>query len=285
MSFALTVIMVFLITNGVRAQEYQTTIKKDLQFNASGPHKLNIWNINGSVDIEGYNGSTVQIKAREIIKADNEAEVQKGVKDLSLKTEENGAGMDIYVDAPFVRIRHDAGGISYNICGNSDRKYNFRFDLTVKVPRNLNLRASTINNGDVSIKNVQGDIVAKNINGALHLERISGTTHASTVNGAITASYLSAPGSGSGFKTVNGNIRVQFPGNISAELTYDTMNGSLYTNYDDVHMMPARLKVVKNNGIPVIRYKVNKSNPIRIGNGGPQYRFHTLNGNIYITKQ
>lgn len=285
LSIVLVVAAVSVMFTDVQAQEYHATIRKELAFTGSVPHRLNIWNINGTVTVEAYNGSNVQIEARETVKADQESYVQRGVKELSLKTEENGSAIDIYIDAPFVTIRHDGEGISYNICGDSDRKYHFNFDITVKVPAKLNVRASTINNGDVRIKGVDGVIEADNVNGAIHLEHITGETHARTVNGGITATFLAAPGSGSGFQTVNGDIRVSMPGNLSADLTYDTMNGDLYTNYDDVHMLPAKLKVDKNSSLSVTRYKINKSAPLRIGNGGPQYRFHTLNGNIYVSKQ
>lgn len=63
------------------------------------------------------------------------------------------------------------------------------------------------------------------------------------------------------------------------------MNGAFYTDFPDVELLPPTVtKNQEKRGDGTI-YKMNKDTKMRIGTGGKQFKFETLNGNIYIKKQ
>ena len=149
----------------------------------------------------------------------------------------------------------------------------------------MNLDVSTVNDGNMEIKDVAGNLHVNNVNGSIAIKNAKGTTHAHTVNGAVEVNYLSNPPGQSSYYTVNGQIKVVFPANLSADLQFKSMNGEFYTDFQDAKQLPteATRTQEKNGGGTV--YKINKVTAVRIGAGGSIYKFETLNGNIYIKKQ
>jgi len=170
---------------------------------------------------------------------------------------------------------------------NDHRRIEYRCNLafTVKVPFNTNLRVSTINNGDVTVKDVTGSLHVSNINGGIEIINAKGTTHANTINGDLTVNYLSNPPEASTFYTLNGKLTATFQPNFSADLEFKTMNGAYYTDFPDVEVLPSKVSITQNKKGDGTIYRINKNSDVRIGAGGKLFKFETLNGNIYIKKQ
>lgn len=264
------------------AQKYQKVTTHNLSFQkVDGSQVIRVYNINGNVNVEGYNGKQAEVKSEKIIEANSEQDKDEGVSEMQLKTEKVGNTILVYVDAPFIHIRREDDHIHYNV-RDHDRDFEYKFNFTIKVPRNTIVHASTINNGNVSVSDVQSVVNARNVNGSVTLKDVAGKTNASTVNGKITATYTSNPQSESTFRTVNGDIDAGFQKDLSADLTFKTLNGDVYTSFDNAKIMPAKISKSHKRMGQVTKYKLSKNPPLRIGKGGPEFHFHTLNGNIYI---
>ena len=67
----------------VYAQEFKTHVSK--AFTVSGPsaNTLSIYNLEGSIKVEGYSGDKVLIEVDETISANNEDQLEKGKKEFS----------------------------------------------------------------------------------------------------------------------------------------------------------------------------------------------------------
>jgi DUF4097 and DUF4098 domain-containing protein YvlB len=102
------------------------------------------------------------------------------------------------------------------------------------------------------------------------------------VNGDIDATFSAAPKDASGFKTVNGRVNVTLPGSLSADLRLRTMNGGLYTDFDTTPL-PTAFTTERRNGR--LMYRANRYAAVRVGQGGPELTFETLNGDVQIRKQ
>lgn len=269
----------------VIAQDYSDTIERTLRFSQDDhpSNRLAVYNIQGDVTVEGYDGNEIQITARREIEG-NEREVEQALQELELVTEREGNTIYVYIDGPFINFEQEGDNhFNYNI-HNWDRDYDFVHDITIRVPKDVRVSASTINNGTVSVKNTTRQISASNVNGSVELQNIAAATEASTVNGDITINYARAPREDSDYTTVNGTIEVYYPDDLSADIRFKSMHGELYTDFEDVERLNATVETNRERSHGTLKYKVDRFAPIRIGDGGPTFKFEVLNGDVYIKK-
>lgn len=262
------------------AQEHTESIKKEVQLTNQEGNELLIKNINGPVNIEGYDGNTILLEATRTVRAKSDKYLQEGMADLSLGVQQDDNTVVIYVDAPFATLKQGKSGRwNYHVHQENSR-YEFEFDIRLRVPNKLLLEASTVNGGTVTVKNYKGPIEASHVNGGVELENVSGSSNARTVNGSITASLLSLPTSEVSYETVNGDIRVFYPESLAADVQFKTLNGDFYTDFEDISQ---KAMTKEKKGIKV--YRVNKAAVLSVNGGGSPLHFKTLNGDIYLQKQ
>ncbi|GAB3545350.1 DUF4097 family beta strand repeat-containing protein [Spirosoma fluminis] len=263
------------------AQKSEEHIAKEFTVsNTTGGSTLAIYNVNGFIKVEGYSGDKVVLEVDKEISAKNNADLETGKKEFRLQFEQKGDSIIAYIAEPFdSRPNRNRQERNHRI------DYNFNLDFTVKVPNQMNLCVSTINHGNVTVNNVTGQLKVNNINGAITLTNAKGATEARTINGDVDINYLASPPEKSSYYTLNGNIRVSYPADLSADLHFKSFQGAFYTDFPNAEVLPTQ--VVKNQerqGDKTV-YKLNKDTSIRIGKGGKALWFETFNGNIYIKKQ
>lgn len=257
--------------------EYKQHISK--QFTLQKPAESSVfalYNISGYVKVEGYSGNQVIIEVDETIATNNAEDLEIAKSEFKAGFDQKADSIIAYTAAPYDSRPHHGNN-------NTRRNYTFRLDYTVKVPNNMSIRVSTINGGEVMVKDVYGALNASNINGPISIINAKGATEAHTVNGNLTASYLAVPPA-SDYKTVNGKVEITYPASLSADLQLKSMNGQYYTDFQNTENLPSEVvKTTTRNNIGAM-YKLNKITKVRVGNGGKLFKFETLNGNIYIKK-
>ncbi|MPR35639.1 DUF4097 family beta strand repeat-containing protein [Salmonirosea aquatica] len=268
--------------SNAQKQEFKEKVTREFALTGSaGASTLVIYNLNGFIHVEGTPASKVTLEVDKQLTAKNQQELEVGKQELKLAFEQVGDTIFAYIAEPFdTRPNRDRRNWEHN------RKldYDFTLDFTVKVPRQMNLNVSTINHGDVKVSDVAGTLKVRNINGAIGLTHVSGVTDAHTINGNLEATYTTAPAEASTYYTLNGDIKISYPANLSADLQFKTFQGEFYTDFSQVEVLPAR--VVKNQeqrGDKTV-YKLNQTTSVRIGKGGKNLRFETFNGSVYIKK-
>jgi hypothetical protein len=266
-----------------RAQSYKTHVSK--QFAMQQPAAasvLAIYNVFGSIKVEGYNGDKVIMEIDETISAENAAELERGKKEFKLDFSQTKDTIMAYISEPYDTRPHN--GWRHN---DEDRHVEYKVELSfvVKVPNNINLRVSTINNGEIDIKDVYGALKVNNINGGIAIVNAKGTSDIHTINGPVTVNYLTVPTGACSYYTINGKMQVTFPKNLSADMQFKSMNGKFYTDFDEVEALPAQVTKTLDKKANGTIYKLNKTTQVRVGTGGKLFKFETLNGNIYIKKQ
>ena len=248
---------------------------------------LIIYNINGFIKVDGTAGDKVNFEVDQRITAEDKETLEAGKKEFKLVFEQKGDTIMAYVAEPFdSRPNRDAGRRN-NWRDRDDRRieYDYTLDFTVRVPREMNVRVSTVNRGDVTVHEVAGALRVRNVNGAIALTNVRGATDAHTINGNVDANYVVSPPEKSSYYTLNGNIRVNYPANLSADLQFKTFQGEFYTDFPEAQILPVQVvKTQENQGDKTV-YKLNKTTAIRVGTGGKILRFETFNGNVYIKKQ
>ncbi len=256
-----------------------------------GPDRYNadsefsIKNINGDVMVIGYEGDEIVIEGtKEIWGRKGKKVSDEDAAKFNIKVEEHDGDLFAYMEAPGVHAEFYEGKMDYHWHNDDDREdINFSFNLNIKVPKKLALNASTVNGGELRIENMMGDVNAHNVNGSVYVKDVIGLTKANTVNGDIEVWFLESPKRDTRFHTVNGTIEIYSPKDLNAVVTFESIHGELYTDFERVKTLPNRLDKQKSGD--GFRYRINKNSPIQIGDGGPEMSFEMVNGSAYIRER
>jgi DUF4097 and DUF4098 domain-containing protein YvlB len=265
-------------------QEFKQHISKEFTLQKGVGGVLALYNLNGSLNVEGYSGDKVLIEVDEVISADDNQTLEIGKKEFKLGFDQAADSIIVYIAEPFdTRPCHNCD--RWNNWNRRDIDYDFDLAFTVKVPYHMNLDISTVNKGDITVGSVAGSLRVNNVNGKITIRDAKADTWAHTINGDLTVNYLEAPTGSSEYYTLNGRLTVTFPASLSANLQFKSMNGSFFTDFPKWEVLPVKVtKNVQKRGSGT-EYKLIIDRQIRIGDGGKLFKFETLNGNIYIKRQ
>ena len=254
-------------------QEEKETIRQNFPAAA----RLEIDNVNGFIHVTGYNGSEIQMVTEKTIRAESQDRLDAAKREVKLDTTQSGDTLTFYVDGPF-RCHCDDGRSGFR--DRSHRDYRVTYDFDIKVPAATILRLGTVNGGDVRVESTTGDFDVANVNGGIEMREVAGSGPVHTVNGKISVLFARNPARNCSFKTVNGSIETSFRPGLAADVRVKTFNGQAYTDFD-VIPLPALSPVSERRDGKFI-YRADRSTGLRIGNGGPEFNFDTLNGSIRI---
>ena len=273
----LTVLPVGCAIGQSNALSEKEEIKKNFRLSDSGHRQLVVDNINGEINVVGYDGDTIELVAHKEIKAEDAEKLEEAKREIKLEIKEEKNKIVLYVDAPW----RTNDGINY--MGWHYYGYDAIYDFDLKVPHKISLYLKTINHGKVMVQSVEGEFEVNNVNAGIEMTDINGPALVRTVNGPIKVSFTRNPDSECSFKTVNGKIEVVLHDGLNANIRLKTFNGKVYTDFDAVSMPQEDRAVKEQRGSRWI-YRRGSSYGVRIGKGGPELSFDTLNGSIYVLK-
>jgi len=239
--------------------------------------RLDVDNIHGYIHVTGYNGSEIQVTAEKTIEAEDKDRLEAAKQDVKLDISRSGDTQTLFVDGPFRCHCEDRG---WGTRSRGDRGYEVIYDFDIKVPFATALRVSTVNRGDIRIENVSGNFDVSNVNRGIEMAGITGSGRVHTVNGGIKVLFTKNPTEACSFGTVNGSIETTFLPNLNADVRVKTFNGSAYTDYDVTSLPRVVTAGERHDGKFV--YRSSDFTGMRIGSGGPEFKFDTLNGSIRI---
>ena len=255
------------------------TIQKTLNFpNPSGTMEVKVDNVDGSIQVSGYDGTTVQLVVEKTTRARSKEDFQVAEKEVELKISEKGIAIELFVDGPF---RCKDGSSSHR--GSRFEGYLVNFDFQLKVPRKSDLYLRTVNHGEIAIDGVEGKYDVENVNGGVKMKEVTGSGRVYALNGGVNVLFSRNPNSESYFGSLNGNVEVGFRPDLSADLRFKTFNGGAYTDFP-VTALP-NLTPVQERSNGKFVYKSNRFFGARVGAGGPELKFDAFNGDIRITKR
>jgi hypothetical protein len=223
--------------------------------------RLRLDNVNGRVEIAGWDRNEVDIKALK------HGKTRESVDAVQINVTSNQDGITIHSEQP-------SGGTGFLefwswIMNGGDKKATV--DYAIQVPRNTRLKGISSVNGRIMIEDVNGDIEASTVNGTTQVKGAAGDLKLSTVNGRVTAELTSlGHGQAVSLNGVNGEIEAILPADANAEVTANTVNGSITSEF------PA-LVVQK-------EFPVSKKLKGTLGSGSASVKISTVNGGIRIRK-
>lgn len=271
----------FVCTCHVNGNEHeeQEKIERTLAFsNPSARKTVVVDNVNGSIHVEGYDGSEVQLVVHKKVFAETTEKLETAKHKITLDISAEDNTMVFYVDAPY---RRRDGGIDHR--GWRYYGYDAEFDFELNVPDDARIFLKTINDGDIRVQNVRGDFELDNINGGIEFGGAAGSGRVYALNGDVTVTFDKNPQSRSFFGSLNGDVEVTFLPGLAADLRFKTFNGDVYTDFPVSYLPPRQAKRKRDNGKFV--YKADRAFGARVGAGGPELEFDAFNGDIYIIEK
>lgn len=217
-------------------------------------------NVNGSIEVEGWDRGTISVFAEIRVKAPSKSEAKKIFKKIEFDVESDDGHLMIKADIP--RIRKTS---FLNFFG--DGNGSVRIDYTVKVPEGTSLDLESVN-GDIFVEGVDGHFRFKTVNGKIEAVMLGGDGEISVVNGGIDCSLESFPEGGDlDVKNINGNVTIEIPEETGAEVDIKTLNGRIRLGFDLEKTVQLKKKRVVGE----------------IGDGNGSIRIRTTNGGVRLT--
>ncbi|MFH1942908.1 MAG: DUF4097 family beta strand repeat-containing protein [bacterium] len=233
------------------------------------PGVLVIDHIKGSINVTGYDGEAVIVKASSGQRLE---EISDEIRTDGLRRVASGT----------IQLNAQEKDNTLVVQTNSHRH---TIDLDVTVPRRFNLKLKTYHSGKITVKDVTGEMEITNVNGDVILDGIKGSAVVNTIDGDIFVRFTEVtPGIPMAFTSIEGKIDVTFPQDLRARLKIKTDNGEIFSNYE---IQMEKRKIQGDRSDVTGLYKVSLEDWVQgtINGGGPELLFKSLEGNIYIRKQ
>ncbi len=228
----------------------------------------------GGITVRGYDGHEVLVETRTRPAGERGEEHRelpdraRGMHRLELP---GNSGLDVVEDDNVVTIKTDS--------------WRQGSDLVISVPRKSSLELKCMNGGDINIEGVDGEIDADDLNGKVAVKNVSGSVVAHSLNGEVTVTIdridTSKPMS---FSTMNGDIDVTLPPSTKGDFRMKTDNGEIFSDFEVKLDRSAPITTSASGRATDGKFRVHMDRTIRgtVNGGGPEYRFNSFNGSIYI---
>ena len=244
----------------------QQTAQPDFRWEKAIPagQLVRVHNLNGDVDVAPSTSGKVEVTGVRRGGA-------RGRDDVNVEVVEVADGLvicamfrdaDMQCDERGMRVQHGPRRRS-----RDDDWDDLRIDITVRLPRGLEVHAGSVS-GDVTVAGAEGDLRVSSVSGDVRLDTPKASrVRASSVSGDVDVRIRELTGTGAlSFTSVSGNVAIDLPKNVDADVTMRTVSGSMESDF------PLTL-----NG------RVNRrSFEARIGKGGRELELRTVSGDVRI---
>jgi len=156
--------------------------------------------------------------------------------------------------------------------------------IVARVPRRASLTLSTVNDGEIVVRDIVGDLQLENINGPITATNITGSVIAESVNNPITIGLAGVPAGGAtSLSSLNGDITLTLPASAKAELHLDSARGEIVSDFE-LDVKPSKPRIERTEGRGGVSVTMEDVIVATVNGGGPVIRVKTLNGSIKIAK-
>lgn len=247
--------VISLIAVAASAQEFHK------QYSAGGT--VIVHNVSGDVIVKGYDGGQIIVDG-----------FASGTDRGMVSVEDLSQGDRIELRARYPR--------------NCECDASIKFEI--KVPRSARCTIGPLStaSGDINVEDLTGQVSIKSASGNVTVRRVVGQLNASTASGDVDVEQVIGPISarsssgnvtgkldqldGSGelvFTTASGDVKVDVPRSLGAEVEIHTISGSLNTDF------PLE--------ITVPRYGPSRSARGKLGDGSHTMRISSASGNVTLS--
>jgi len=211
---------------------------------------LRIGNTNGLVDVEGTDGTKVEIRAEKIARAATDSAARELLPRITIKE-------DVTPD----RVSIETEKWNGMLLGAG-----FEVRYHVRAPRNAAFDVETTNGG-IRLTDLTGKVLARTTNGGVRAKGLSGGVDARSTNGGVVVDMASLGKDPLMLRTTNGGVTLYVPESAKADLTASWTNGGMNVE--------SGLKVE-------VSEQSRRRFAGRMNGGGTPVELHTTNGGIRI---
>lgn len=207
---------------------------------------VSVSGMNGFVRTETWDGNTAQIDI--LIRAADRRSLE------CRPTTVNSAPDSLVIKSESIR----------ECQGSSGR---IRHEVTLKLPRNINMKVSGVN-GEVAVGPITGEIALSGINGKVTAAQAGQATNISGINGGVSVSLLKISESGLKVSGINGGVTISLPADLNADVDVRGVNGGIDTD------LPIKVQG------EVRRGQLTGT----LGSGGPKLAVSGINGGVQLKR-
>jgi len=241
----------------VPVQETDKPVEFSFPLAADG--RFNIDNVNGRIEITGWDLDEVAIKGNIHASSPEDAEAVK------IDVDHDPNAVAVHTRLPADSAEHLWSWLW------SGRRREQRVDYKVQVPRRAQLGGVSNVNGPIEVEGVSGSITASDVNGLMRISDAASNLNLSSINGPITADLVTlGPGQTVEFSQVNGRIEATIPADASASFSVNSLNGSLTSEFPSLEVKKP--------------FPVGSELKGALGEGGASVKASSINGGVTIRK-
>jgi Putative adhesin len=171
---------------------------------------VRIGNTNGKIEIEGVDGSTVEVRAERMARAATAAGAREMLSRMTIKEDSKPD----FVSVETERMRGIMIGVSTEV------RYH------VRAPKNATIEVSNTN-GLITLTALAGKVAAHTTNGGVSGKGLAGGVDASATNGGVTIEMASLGSEKVALRTTNGAVTLTLPETAAADIRASCTNGSI----------------------------------------------------------
>ena len=212
--------------------------------------EIRIGNTNGQVDVEGVEGSTVEVRAEKIARAATDTGARELLPRITIKE-----------DAQADRVSVETDRMSGLMIGAG-----FEVRYHVRAPKGAVVNVTTTN-GRIELNALAGKVVAHTTNGGVNGRGLTGGVDAHSTNGGVTLEFTSLGSDRVSARTTNGGVELMLPSSAKADVSASCTNGGIQVSPDFT------LTVTEQS-----RRKLEG----RLNGGGTPIELRTTNGGVRI---
>jgi len=259
------------------ALEESSTREETFAFAAGAEDRvLRVCNIEGDVTARGYDGAEVRVSLRETYRGETREALERAKEKLALLVEQDAGEVELAVGWP-CDCRRDCG--RWNDWDDDHDRFGARHDFEIQVPHGVRVELRSVNDGKVTLRDHRGGFRLANVNGPVSALDVAGPGSVSTVNDDLEVRFAENPREDMKFHNVNGKIDVTFRPGLAAELTFQTLNGEVYTDLAVDETPVAQASRDPKHG----KYLLRRGWRTRDAPAdAPELSFQTINGDIYL---
>jgi hypothetical protein len=212
--------------------------------------ELQIIGANGSVDIQGRAGTTVEVRAERVARASSDNVARDILPRIGIRE-------DVSADKVVLQTQGLAG-----IVIGVDVAVNYH----VRIPSTARARVRAVN-GDVTVADIEGQVVVSSTNGEVVGRNLRGGVDARSVNKGVTISLAAFDRDPVDLRATNGSVDLTVPSDVNASLEANYTNGM----FD-----------IKELAYEPLGDQTRRRARGRLNNGGTPITITTVNGNIRV---
>ena len=212
--------------------------------------EIRIDNTNGRIEVEGVEGSTVEVRAEKIARAATDTGARELLPRITIKE-------DVKPDRVSVETERMNGimiGAAYEV----------RYQ--VRAPKGAVVNVTTTNGG-IGLTALAGKVVARTTNGGVNAKELAGGIEARSTNGGVTIDVAALGTEPLSARTTNGGVVLMLPDSAKADVSASCTNGGIVVSPD------LTLSVTEQS-----RRRLEG----RLNGGGTPIELHTTNGGVRI---